>query len=307
MEWKDVFEACPVPLGVYSADGDLIFLNLAAKAAAGGPLMGLLTSPSSVFGHEEWTAMTSEPSEPLTSPLPKEVAPDYSAVTAAGAVSEGQPFVILALVPRTVVAGDAAPTSDQGAAVEPNLVIKVMEYQQKFADQERLALTDVLTGAMNRRAFEAALQTAMDDSAESGDPFSLVMIDIDRFKSLNDTYGHQEGDRALVGLGKLLRDSVRSIDRVARLGGEEFAVVLPRTDADASIQTAERLRLAVQDATLCAIPITASFGIVTSVGTQISPEDAYRLADTALYRSKETGRNRVTHADRSEGQERSTA
>lgn len=159
-----------------------------------------------------------------------------------------------------------------------------------------LAAIDGLTQLRNRRAFEERLEDETRRWRRHGVDVSLVLLDIDHFKSFNDTYGHPKGDEVLRCVGRILRQSLRAADFAARYGGEEFAIILPNTDNAGSLVVAEQLRRAIEQANWDDRPITASVGVATmgeGVGT---PEELVDFADRALYRSKQAGRNRVTAA-----------
>jgi diguanylate cyclase (GGDEF)-like protein len=158
-----------------------------------------------------------------------------------------------------------------------------------------LARTDVLTGLANRRRFEAVLAEFFAMSIDRAWPISVVMVDVDVFKSYNDTFGHLAGDEVLCAIARQLVRSSRPRDVVARYGGEEFAIVLPGADAVAALSHAERQRSAIESFAWPLRPVTASFGVATRC---LSIEDLAGLvngADRALYASKNCGRNRVTH------------
>ena len=151
------------------------------------------------------------------------------------------------------------------------------------------ALTDTLTRLPNRRAFELALTRELSRAERYGTPFSLVLVDLDRFKQINDTLGHDHGDEVLRRVARFLVEGVRREDVVARWGGEEFALLLPSTRASDALRLAERLRQALEDLDL---GVTASFGVAEYLPGE-SEEALFRRADQALYRAKERGRNRV--------------
>jgi diguanylate cyclase (GGDEF)-like protein/PAS domain S-box-containing protein len=175
--------------------------------------------------------------------------------------------------------------------------------EEKLASQ---ALTDGLTGLANRRAFDDALDKEWRRTLREGSQMSLLILDIDHFKSLNDHYGHQFGDDCLRAIASAVQGVARrAIDLVARYGGEEIAVILPCTDAEGAIIIAERVRTAVED---LRIPrpgddrhaegfVTASIGVATALarhgGMVKMPESLLITADSALYRAKHSGRNRV--------------
>lgn len=158
-----------------------------------------------------------------------------------------------------------------------------------------MATTDVLTKLGNRRLFESALGECFALSSRQGSPLSVILLDVDGFKSYNDGFGHSAGDEVLCHIARQLLISSSSHDVVARYGGEEFAIVLPDADAVAALRHAERQRAAIESFAWPLRSVTASFGVATRIP---SIENLARLvdeADLALYASKRAGRNRVTH------------
>lgn len=162
-----------------------------------------------------------------------------------------------------------------------------------------LSLKDPLTGLGNRRHFTAVLERTIDGVARSGDPALLLMLDVDHFKRVNDTYGHQVGDLVLRAIGRAIASCVRPMDSVARYGGEEFAVVLPNCHTSYGATVAERIRATVES---LVIPISPSLTlkVTASVGGAYAPEWVRSTAalwteraDLQLYRAKSEGRNRV--------------
>jgi len=165
---------------------------------------------------------------------------------------------------------------------------------------QRLARRDGLTGMLNRRAMLELLDRQMRQRRRADDAFSVLMIDIDEFKSVNDRHGHEAGDRALTHVARLMTQALRAEDRIGRFGGEEFLALLPSCDLARALLQAERLRLAVHDAPLPIeaglLRLSVSIGVAQWAG---SVEDASRLlvrADAALYRAKHQGRNQVASA-----------
>jgi len=156
------------------------------------------------------------------------------------------------------------------------------------------ARTDTLTGLLNRRGFEERTGIELSRAARSGNPLGFVMVDLDHFKAVNDRFGHPEGDRVLKRLSGVLVKEMRLMDVVARLGGEEFAIVLPDTDPEATLFTAERVRCAVKEE-FSGPPLT----LTVSCGVAALPADGETLpallsaADRALYAAKEQGRDRT--------------
>jgi diguanylate cyclase (GGDEF)-like protein len=176
---------------------------------------------------------------------------------------------------------------------------KLAEEELKVAKQraEELAHKDELTGLNNRRAFFEHSQHAFRQAKRYNHPLSVIMIDIDHFKMINDNYGHSFGDKVLEMFSEPLQGSVRDFDIVARMGGEEFAIVLPETGLEEAENLAERLRTAIQNMTIRnekhEIRITASFGVVTCKDDDKNIESLLTKADDALYVAKKKGRNRV--------------
>ena len=161
---------------------------------------------------------------------------------------------------------------------------------------QRMADTDGLTGVANRRAFDAALGRELARAQREGTSVGLVLLDVDHFKSFNDTHGHAAGDAVLAGLADALVEECRVFDVVARYGGEEFAVILPHCDFHESLEIAERLRRAA-GRIISAAPITISVGVATEPDGAQDADDLIAAADDALYASKRAGRDRVTAAD----------
>jgi diguanylate cyclase (GGDEF)-like protein/PAS domain S-box-containing protein len=166
-----------------------------------------------------------------------------------------------------------------------------------------MATTDSLTSLWNRRAFLDQLGIQLGQTVRSARPMSVLILDVDQFKPYNDRYGHLAGDEILKGVADVLRTKARQSDYVARIGGEEFGVILPETNSGGYVMLAERFRSAIEIVHWPRRAITASIGATTVEFTQTvprpqSPEFSSVLsaADRALYHSKENGRNRVTHA-----------
>jgi diguanylate cyclase (GGDEF)-like protein len=160
----------------------------------------------------------------------------------------------------------------------------------------RLATRDQLTGLLNRREFDRILKEEAERARGFGHPFALVMVDVDHFKGINDAHGHPIGDVVLREVAKRLADQVRTVDRVARFGGEEFAVVVMESDRAAGLKTAQRICAAVQgepvrahDALL--LNVTVSAGVASLPQDAATPETLIAAADKALYAAKGAGRN----------------
>ncbi len=167
--------------------------------------------------------------------------------------------------------------------------------ERKNLQLAELATTDGATGLKNRRSFDEALPTACSLAARCGYPLSLLMVDVDHFKSLNDSFGHPVGDAVLADLGPILKSGTRDHDFVARYGGEEFAVLLPATAAEAASMLAERLSVIIRDHPWPHRPMTVSRGVATTGTSLTTATELLDAADRALYHSKRSGRDQVTH------------
>ncbi len=181
-------------------------------------------------------------------------------------------------------------------------VILKFEYRdladQNFYDEVyRLATTDGLTGLLNKATITRILSDEMIKWQRYHGKLSVILIDVDDFKSLNDTFGHLMGDRALQTIAAVLRNSLRRQDRAGRFGGEELLIVLPETDGKGALDLAERIRAGIEGTVSARLdlarPVTASFGVATCPSTVQDIGDLFEHADNALYRAKAHGKNRV--------------
>ncbi|OWY72983.1 hypothetical protein B7486_01155 [cyanobacterium TDX16] len=164
-----------------------------------------------------------------------------------------------------------------------------------------IAVTDELTGLLNRREAISRLKEQWENQNRYKSSFSIVAMDIDHFKQVNDTYGHAAGDLVLKSVAQCLRDTVRTTDIVCRTGGEEFLVICPNVGCEGGATCAEHIRASVA-AMVCSfegvtIPVTISAGVAERTSSHITPDDVLVSADKALYESKRSGRNRVTIAE----------
>ncbi len=163
-----------------------------------------------------------------------------------------------------------------------------------YEEMARLAITDGLTGLYNHRYFCSCIEEAVDRANRTGRPASMIMVDADQFKAVNDKYGHQRGDLVLQQVAWLIQQSVRESDLVARYGGEEFAVVLPDTGPREAMAVARRIHQAVKEHDFDGLRLTVSVGVATYPSPQIhNKDDLISMADEYAYRAKETGRNRI--------------
>ena len=173
-----------------------------------------------------------------------------------------------------------------------------LKHFQRFSSIKNMATYDTLTGLYNRRYFEERLEVEAENSFRSGVPLSLVMVDIDHFKKINDTFGHTDGDQILCKISSLLKNSVRRKDTVARYGGEEFILILPEAALQQSYVIAERIRQRVENTLFevgrTQVNLTLSMGISNFPSHRVkSKEELIKLADQALYDAKRGGRNKV--------------
>lgn len=176
----------------------------------------------------------------------------------------------------------------------PELLDQLRDANQQL---KRLAATDHLTGVANRREFMCRLTQEMARSARSQSALSLLLIDLDHFKSVNDNYGHQAGDNVLIEFVSLVQSMLRPGDLLARVGGEEFTIMLTDTDFEQAIVTAERLRTAVQQHAIhtndMEIYVTTSIGVASHDPSISTIDELMHLADQRMYKAKNEGRNRV--------------
>jgi diguanylate cyclase len=207
---------------------------------------------------------------------------------------------VRAVVERLVAASEKSETSN--LKLQEQLQALCEEVGQLRRELEAIrneSLTDALTGLGNRRYFDAALEKAVAECHAENAPLALLLADVDHFKSINDTYGHVVGDRVLRFVASTLKQSIKGKDVAARHGGEEFAVILPRTPLRAAIEVAEQLRLAVTKGELIRrstgekyTRVTISIG-VAALHNRTSPQALLEAADVCLYAAKRCGRNCV--------------
>jgi len=173
-------------------------------------------------------------------------------------------------------------------------VAVAVNHARLFLQVQHQALTDGLTGCFNRRFFEIQLERDLHLATRLRQPVSLIMLDIDYFKRVNDTYGHDAGDVALRMIAQAIREELRGVDTAARYGGEEFAVILPQAGPEGAMAVAERLRARIESTSVSGVGcVTASLGVATFPLHASSRDLLVTTADRALYQAKRTGRNRV--------------
>jgi len=192
-----------------------------------------------------------------------------------------------------------------GMLIDASVLALALAYQFRVGQQEKfqaelMAKVDPLTGLNNRRAFYQIAKPVWSTALRNKRDISVIGVDIDRFKRINDTHGHACGDEVLVAVAAVLARSARDGDVLARWGGEEFILLLPETNLDAAIALAERLRTLISGMQLVyqgkEIRFTASFGVVQRTAQCLSMDEIISAADDRLYQSKREGRNRVSHA-----------
>lgn len=172
-----------------------------------------------------------------------------------------------------------------------------IKHARLYVKSQQEALRDGLTGVFNRRFFEMQFEREFKLAERKNASFAVVMIDIDKFKNVNDTYGHAVGDRVLKYTAHMLRNALRAFDTLARYGGEEFVLILPQVTPEEAQQCAERLRRAIENFEMPEVPqVTASFGVAVFPEAGKTMPELLRAADQALYQAKRTGRNRVCTA-----------
>lgn len=286
-EWKlkTIIEAEPECVKVLAADGTLLQMNRA------GLDMIEADSESQVIGHRVVELVT----------------PPYQQafVDLGERVSRGESgtleFEITGLKGgHRWLETHAAPMRDIDGKIVGLLGVTRDVTAHKQAEQElqHLAQTDFLTGLANRRYFMVLAEQEVLRTLRYGGGLSVFMMDIDHFKVINDTYGHKTGDVTLQRFAEVSRKILRELDTIGRVGGEEFAVLLPQTDSEHALEVAERLRKSVADVEVVLdqglpLRITISIGVTTLAGISSNIDTLLNQADQALYRAKNTGRNRV--------------
>lgn len=206
--------------------------------------------------------------------------------------------VLTALVLPVVIPQALAVVEEARVSNERRLQLEdsQRQLQEAMKKVEAQSLTDALTGLNNRRAWARTFNLEFDRVKRYGMPLSVLIIDVDHFKSFNDKYGHQVGDDLLRDLSRVLEHQVRATDFVARFGGEEFVVLLPNTSGDGALILAERVREAVQLMSDGNRSVTISVGLASFQPVMLDSDALLSAADQALYRAKNSGRNRVVKA-----------
>ena len=169
-----------------------------------------------------------------------------------------------------------------------------ISHARLFRHVQTQAMTDSLTGLYNHRYFQERLEREVKLADRNDDKVSLILLDLDHLKRINDSLGHRAGDAALCHVARLMQTTVRGVDVCARYGGEEFVVILPQCDREGAIMVAERLRESIASTPAQKIgQVTASIGVATYPSSARSKEELIEMADRAMYLAKAAGRNRV--------------
>ena len=227
---------------------------------------------------------------------------------ATGVVSVATAIVCWKLIPKAL----SIPSNDEFRA-KNEMLLQMQEellasnqlleerVAQRTQELERLARTDALTGVLNRGGLMERLTLEVDRCARYNSSLSILMIDLDLFKSVNDNHGHPAGDQVLIEVANILTNTCRSSDGVGRHGGEEFLIVLPETNIPKARELSERIRMAVEKHSFCVSPfvnvkLTCSIGVAEFHG-ESTLSDLLQLTDEMLYRAKREGRNKVVVAN----------
>lgn len=294
-EWKlkTIIETEPECVKVLAADGTLLQMNRA------GLQMIEAASDTQVVGHKMTELVTPEFRDAFDS-LNKRVNQGESGTLE---------FEIVGLKgTHRWLDTHAVPMRDVKGQITGLLAVTRDITARKRVDQElkRLAQIDSLTNLANRRHFMELAEQELSRTLRYGGPLSVLMLDLDHFKNINDTYGHKIGDLVLQKFGGLVRQTLRDVDAVGRVGGEEFAVVLPQTDGEHALEVAERLCRLTADTAVALdqgrpLHFTVSIGLTTLAGANSNIDTLLGQADQALYEAKNSGRNRVCAYPRQDG------
>jgi two-component system, cell cycle response regulator len=294
--FEALFSGLPVACFTFDAEGKVYEWNRAAEEAFGIAAFDTLMRPVwEVFQSEEG-AWSSDRCEHILGDIAAE---EFDWIYSNGKFE--RIFTCRAIVMRGT---DGKPVGAVCANVDITARIRVerlltnekASLENANARLLDLASKDVLTGLSNRRSFLSDLDSAVAAYHTTGKPFSLVMLDIDNFKSYNDTFGHPAGDEVLRRFARILRSTARSTEQPARYGGEEFAIVLHGTNEESGMLAAHRFRRAVEEGDWVERDVTCSLGVATIGVNGETAKDVVAAADAALYASKLHGRNRSTHA-----------
>jgi diguanylate cyclase (GGDEF)-like protein len=263
--------------------------GVAGRAAAGGEVV-------------RWPDPDAPDPAAVAGPAPGEPQPPPPAAATAIAVPVrvgGRPYGVLAVYGRR----SGEPFSAQDVESLETLVRQVepaIENTYLYEEAKRLSITDGLTSLWNRREFDLRMRQEHQRGVRFGEPFSIVLLDLDHFKDVNDRHGHQVGDAVLIEVARRLISSIREVDVVARIGGEEFGLILPNTPVEGALHLAAKVRAIVGGQPVetdgLSLPLTVSAGVASFPDHGRTPAELYGAADAALYRAKAGGRDRVEPA-----------
>jgi diguanylate cyclase (GGDEF)-like protein len=179
-----------------------------------------------------------------------------------------------------------------------NMVLALLVVARMVRRLRQRSLRDALTGLLNRRALGPLMRRQIGRLRRYGETYAVLMVDVDHFKQINDSFGHAAGDAALIGLALLMRQAAREVDHIVRMGGEEFCVLLPHTDLDGAVQLGGRLRQIVRESEAGSCGrMTVSVGVAVAQSPEEPADAVIARADQALYRAKAAGRDQVMLAD----------
>jgi len=213
-------------------------------------------------------------------------------------VVQGDPFGCLVTIS---IRSDIGNTEKNFLSLFAGQIELAVTIANLFEQIKKQAITDGLTGLYNRRHFDQCLTAEVERAIRLNQPFTLVTLDLDHLKKLNDTYGHSVGDEAIKQIGVILKKNARSVDIAARFGGEEFSLILPGIDVEGGLIAAERLRVAIGESPIKdSLYISASIGVATFLKHTESIAELLELADQAMYSAKKNGRNKVEVANKQE-------
>lgn len=294
--FEDLFNGLPVACFTFDPNGFVHEWNRAAEEAFGVPAYGTLQRPAwEVLGSNGgvWSAEQCE--RVFQGPGVVEFDWTYTGLE----VPKHFACRIIAMRGRNSAAVGAVCANvdvTERKNQEISLAYEKACLEDANARLHDLASNDGLTGLWNRRSFLTELESACAAHRRDGRPFSLILLDIDRFKQYNDTFGHPAGDEVLRRFARVLKETAREGEHPSRYGGEEFAIVLFDTDSTKAVAAAERYRKAVESAKWRERPVTCSLGVATCGHDGTDADALIEAADLALYASKQAGRNRVTYA-----------
>lgn len=227
--------------------------------------------------------------------IDKSTAFETRSILCAPLISRGRPIGVIEMLNKKQAHFNDSDLDLVKILVNPAAV--AIENAFLFQKSERLTITDDLTQLYNSRYLNRCIETEVKRAERTGQPFSILFLDLDGFKSINDSYGHPQGSQSLVEVAGIIRQASRDVDIVGRYGGDEFVLILPNTDQVGAIKVAERIRNHIEEYILNEIQLTASIGIASYPEHGLTKKALVRAADTAMYRVKDRGKNGILVAD----------